>query len=87
MELLWLLSTEAVKSDNKESTPLSDQKQQQMKLEAYLGNTASWIPDHNKAKKERGCWRCSGLPCTRKLRLHCAVSSATASRLKTTYKP
>lgn len=49
MELLWLLSTEAVKSDNKESTPLSDQKQQQMKLEAYLGNTASWIPDHNKA--------------------------------------
>lgn len=49
MELLWLLSTEAVKSYNKESTPLSDQKQQQMKLEAYLGNTASWIPAHNKA--------------------------------------
>ena len=48
MELLWLLSAEAVKT-YKESTPLSEQKQQQMKLEAYLGNTAGWIPDHNKA--------------------------------------
>ena len=56
-------------------------------LPADLRDTAGSVPDHNKAKKERGCWRCSGLPCTRKLRLHCAVSSATASRLKTTYKP
>lgn len=55
MELLGLLSTEAVKSDNEDIIPLSDQKQQQMKLEAYLGNTASWIPDHNRASIRIKC--------------------------------
>ena len=55
MELLGLLSTEAVKSDNEDIIPLSDQKQQQMKLEACLGNTASWVPDHNRASIRIKC--------------------------------